>query len=56
MIINVSDFARLKGISRARVHQLIQAGRLKAYREGNLWKITSMKVLPGKANGRPKKV
>lgn len=38
---SVSEFAQKKGLSRARIHQLIQANEIKARKVGNQW------VIPG---------
>ena len=53
--ISVAEFAKKKNISTSRVTLLIQQGRIKAYKQGKLWRITSLEISPPKFRGRPPK-
>jgi excisionase family DNA binding protein len=51
----VTQAAEALDLSRARVHQLISAGRIKADKLGSIVLVKSLRVKPGKRNGRPRK-
>ena len=44
MSIGVSEFARVKGISRSRILQLIQQGEIKAFKVGSQWVIDNSQL------------
>jgi hypothetical protein len=53
MLIGVSEYAASRGISSARVIQLINEGRLEARRTGGIWLIDSENAHPVTYSGRP---
>jgi hypothetical protein len=53
MLIGVSEYATSRGISNARVIQLINEGRLEARRSGGIWLIDSETANPITYAGRP---
>lgn len=53
MLIGVSEYATFRGISNARVIQLINEGRLEARRTGGIWLIDSETANPITYAGRP---
>jgi len=53
MLIGVSEYATSRGISNARVIQLINEGRLEARRTGGIWLIDSETANPVTYGGRP---
>jgi excisionase family DNA binding protein len=53
-MLSATQTAQALGLSRARIHQLITAGKLKATRVGHVWIVTPQDLEAFKATRNPK--